>query len=346
MKRSLLFVFLTFSVFTYAKDMERVDFLYENESRHYLKFVPNNYNANKPINLVIGLHGYTGSASGFEKETTGGFNKSATKHNFIAIYPQGLFFYQESYYQGKMISSYVSSWNDLTGSKTKTPNGETCAVDAVIYPKYPSCNNTDSGRCAWPSCGDDIGFIKQIIDQVKAKYSIDKVFVVGMSNGGKIAHALACEYPEILEGVINVVGSPQLGLGCKPKGPINYIIYGGLKDNIVPPYGIVSHDKYYYTPMNSIVNNWKDAFNCRDKKINKSSTPDNIDENIYYNCSKNVKVISLLNNDRGHTWPGTNLDSAGFCRTDNQTEINIQTCKNRENDWGNDFLLERLFNKL
>ena len=60
MKRSLLFVFLTFSVFTYAKDMERVDFLYENESRHYLKFVPNNYNANKPINLVIGLHGYTG----------------------------------------------------------------------------------------------------------------------------------------------------------------------------------------------------------------------------------------------------------------------------------------------
>jgi poly(3-hydroxybutyrate) depolymerase len=98
--------------------------------------------------------------------------------------------------------------------------------------------------------------------------------------------------------------------------------------------------------MNSIVNDWKDAFDCRDKKTSKPPTPDNIDENIYYNCSKNVTVISLLNTDRGHTWPGTNYDSAGFCRTDKQTEINIQACKNLQNDWGNDFLLERLFKKL
>ena len=107
MKRSLLFVFLTLSLFTYAKDMERVDFLYENESRHYLKFVPNNYNANKHINLVIGRHGYTGSASGFENETTGGVNKRATNHTVRAIYNQGLFFYPESYYQAKMLYSFV-----------------------------------------------------------------------------------------------------------------------------------------------------------------------------------------------------------------------------------------------
>ena len=47
------------------------------------------------INLV-GLHGYTGSASGFEKETTGIFNLSAEKYNFIGIYPQGFYFHNDS----------------------------------------------------------------------------------------------------------------------------------------------------------------------------------------------------------------------------------------------------------
>lgn len=341
--KSFISLLIVFSISISSTEIERIDLFHDDESRHYLKFIPKNYNSNKPINLVVGLHGYTGSASGFEKETTGGFNKSATKHNFIAAYPQGLYFYHDSYYQGKMISSYVSSWNDLTGSKTKTPYGETCAIDAVMYPKYPNCQNTGSGRCAWTSCGDDLGFIIKVINQIKDNYNINKVYIVGMSNGGKIAHALACKYPDIIEGVINVVGSPQLGLGCKPKAPINYIIYAGLKDNIVPPFGIVSHDKYYYTPMATIVNNWKNEFDCKDKKTLRSTAPDNIEENIYFNCAKNVKVISLLNTDRGHTWPGTNYDSAGFCRSDKQSEINIEVCKNYNNKWGNDFLLERIF---
>lgn len=336
-------VLLIFSIFTSSNEMERVDLLHDNENRHYLKFIPENYNSDRPINLVIGLHGYTGSASGFEKETTGGFNKSASKYNFIAAYPQGLYFYEESHYQGQMISSYVSSWNDLTGSKTTTPDGETCALDAVVYPKYPNCQNTDSGRCAWTSCGDDLGFIIKVINQIKDNYNINKVYIVGMSNGGKIAHALACEYPDIIEGVLNVVGSPHLGLGCNPKAPINYIIYAGLKDNVVPPFRIVSNDKYYYTPMTTIVNNWKKSFSCKDRKTKKILNPDNIEENIYSNCSKNVKIISLLNTDRGHTWPGTNYENAGFCRSDKQSEINnIAVCKNYDNEWGNDFLLTRL----
>ena len=46
--------------------------VFDNEPRHYLVFKPDN--DSKPKNLVIRIHGYTGSATGFEKETTGGFN--------------------------------------------------------------------------------------------------------------------------------------------------------------------------------------------------------------------------------------------------------------------------------
>ncbi|MFL2709794.1 MAG: hypothetical protein ACJ0FM_01775 [Gammaproteobacteria bacterium] len=71
---------------------------------------------------------------------------------------------------------------------------------------------TDAGRCAWSSCGNDIGFLKKIIDDVKNNYDVENIYVLGVSNGGKIAHALACEFPKLLTGVMNVIGSPALGL--------------------------------------------------------------------------------------------------------------------------------------
>ena len=339
MKLFLLFI-ISISFYVQSNEMERFDLNYQNENRHFLMYVPK---SDKKINkILIGLHGYTGSASGFEMETTGGFNKSADKYNFIAVYPQGSFFYENSYERGQISSNYVSSWNDLTGSKTKTPIGETCATDAVMYPKYPNCKGTDAGRCAWTSCGDDVGYIKNIIDMVKKKFNIDDVYIVGMSNGGKMAHALGCAFGNEIKGIINVVGSPQYGLACKPKDPVNYIIYAGNKDFVVPPFDIVSHDKYFYTPVNNITEEWSKTFACKNKKSIKYDKNDLIHEEIFSNCSDNVSVISLVNMDKGHSWPGTK-ESAGFCKTDSQKEINLDSCKHIDNEWGNDFLLEKLF---
>ena len=333
---------LLISLCLQSDEMTRFDVVYDNENRHYLVYIPQN-NKKKITKIVIGMHGYTGSASGFEMETTGGFNESADKHGFIAIYPQGLFFYEKMYEKGKVSSNYISSWNDLTGSKTKTPIGETCADDAVMYPKYPNCKGTDAGRCAWTSCGDDIGFIKSIIDTVKNRYEITDVYVVGMSNGGKIAHALGCQYGDDIKGIINVVGSPQYGLACKPESPTNYIIYAGNKDYVVPPFNITSHDKYFYTPITDIVDEWTSSFNCKEKELYKHNKKDLIHEEVNFNCDNDVKIISLLNMDSGHAWPGTH-ESAGFCRSVNQKDIDLDNCTIINNEWGNDFLLNRLFN--
>ena len=47
--------------------------------------------------------------------------------------------------------------------------------------------------------------------------------------------------------------------------------------------------------------------------------------------------------DSGHAWPGTH-ESAGFCRSVNQKDIDLDNCTIINNEWGNDFLLNRLFN--
>ena len=51
-----------------------------------------------------------------------------------------------------------------------------------------------------------------------------------MSNGGMMAQALACKYPTLFKGVVNVVGMQHKDLSCIPDKPVNFIIYGGLKD--------------------------------------------------------------------------------------------------------------------
>ena len=91
--------------------MERVNMLFDNEERHYLVYVPDKQR-DQIDKIVIGLHGYTGSATGFEMETTGGFNTSADKYNFIAIYPQGSFFYEQKLEKGK-----IGIWKKLTISR-------------------------------------------------------------------------------------------------------------------------------------------------------------------------------------------------------------------------------------
>ena len=73
-------IFLILSLFVNilsSSEMQKVYIEYEGDQRQYLFYVPENFNNLENIDLVVGLHGYNGTASGFESEVTGGFNKLA-----------------------------------------------------------------------------------------------------------------------------------------------------------------------------------------------------------------------------------------------------------------------------
>ena len=330
-------ILLLFSINFIASEVNEIYINHDGHLRSYLKYIPESVNIEKPTDIFIGIHGYTGTASGFQKETTGGFNKSADKYNFITIYPQGLFFNPEPDNQ----NSFISSWNDLVGSKTMSPAGEICANDADKYPKYPGCS--EGGRCSWTSCTDDIGFIKKIINLLNKDINIRDIYVLGMSNGGMMAQSLACNSPELFKAVINIVGMQHIGLSCIPEMPVNFIIYGGFHDKTVPPINIKSSDGYFYEPMNNTFNSWSEKFKCKTYSKNNYVYFDTFLQNQSSDCSDNVKIISILNMDRGHLWPGIDK-SSGYCITDDQSNIFYPECKSSViNVWGNDFLIEILY---
>ena len=53
-----------------SENFEKKTLPWQGVDREYLIFLPTSYSSEEELPLVIGLHGYTGTASGFEKETT------------------------------------------------------------------------------------------------------------------------------------------------------------------------------------------------------------------------------------------------------------------------------------
>ena len=235
MKKILLvIIFLIAGCSKVYDEMHSHTIYHDGSFREYYIHVPENLNEN--IDLVVGLHGYTGTPESFIRTGDADFNNFLSSKKMIGVYPVGKSFY----FKGR----FFSSWNDLTGSIGEGPKGDICDIERDFYPYPPDCPKPH--RCSWASCGDDIGFLEKVIDEVKSKYSIDNVFVAGMSNGGMIAQAVGCSIPDNVDGVINIAGMQSLGMSCVPYLPISMVIYGSKKDTTVPPLEIIASDGYFY----------------------------------------------------------------------------------------------------
>ena len=93
----------------------------------------------------------TGTASGFEKQTTGGFNDAADKYKFLAIYLKDFILIA-------LRTILAHSFPQMISQAQTKHKYEICAIDADIYPQYPNLLKVD---VVWASCSDDLGFIKK-----------------------------------------------------------------------------------------------------------------------------------------------------------------------------------------
>ena len=292
MKKALLLViFLIAGCSKVYDEMNLYTIYHDGSLREYFIHVPENLNEN--IDLVVGLHGYTGTPESFIRTGDADFNNFLSSKKMIGVYPVGKSFY----FKGR----FFSSWNDLTGSIGQGPKGDICDIERDFYPYPPDCS--EPHRCSWASCGDDIGFLEKVIDEVKSKYNIDNVFIAGMSNGGMIAQAVGCSIPDKVDGVINIAGMQSLGMSCVPYLPTSMVIYGSKKDTTVPPLEIVASDGYFYEPMPNTVDEWKNAFNCSKKEVEEINLPSRITKTRYSDCDDGVTITSLLDHENTHDWP-------------------------------------------
>jgi polyhydroxybutyrate depolymerase len=162
--------------------------------------VPAGYDPALRYPLVIELHGRGGNGAAAESAFKMG--QLADAHGLFVIAPDGTL---DSPPSGTAPASF---WNATDGC----------------------CN-------LYGSTVDDVAYLRSLICHARASYAIDpkRVYVVGHSNGGFMAHRLACDASDLVTAIISIAGVTwKEPARCQPAHAVSVLQIHGTKDAIVP----------------------------------------------------------------------------------------------------------------
>ncbi len=284
--------------------------------REYFVYLPPDYESGADYPVVFFLHGYGGSATGTEAETTNGLNRYAEDYGYIMVYPQGTWFMSDGS-SGERWE--VTSWNHISGNLDEGPEGPLCTPDATKYPCAPECG--DCGRCAWLSCLDDIGFLEELVGTIASDLHTDRsrYYITGFSNGSMMANRIACVAPDPFAAVALVGGRVERGYQCAPTKSLPLLQINGGHDETVPNDGRVSSAGFFYTSTKAVAAKWQESTGCAEEPHPWSNS---ITEAHGLQCSatcagSNKESIDCLWPEGEHYWPGypKGHGSNGYCVT-------------------------------
>lgn len=163
---------------------------------------------------------------------------------------------------------------------------------------------------------DDVGFLVSLVEMMVKVRPVDpeRVYVTGMSNGGKMSFRLACETQGVFAAGAAVIASLPTDLRCEPAGPISIMIMNGTEDPLVPWEG--GQVNAFGQPLGGIhstpdtVAFWIDHNQCDPRpertRFEDRETSDGSRVSIerYSGCSRGELVEIVTVYGGGHTWPG------------------------------------------
>ena len=200
--------------------------------------VPATYSPTKATPLIISLHGYTSSGDG-----------------------------QESYFK----LGPVASARDIL---YVAPDGTLDNAGHRFWSATPACCNF------YGSTVDDEAYIINIVKSVSISYNVDskRIYIIGHSNGGFMAHHMACTHPDQIAAIVSFSGATfKERSSCKPLQPISILqIWGTSDETILYKGGTLVNP---YPGATETISDWARLDKCSSKPISLGKRID-IDRNI------------------------------------------------------------------
>jgi polyhydroxybutyrate depolymerase len=196
-------------------------------------YVPASYEPETPAPLVILLHGF--GASGLLQELVFRLREVSEERGFLYLMPDGTFDPDNKRF-----------WN---------------ATDA--------CCNFHGADV------DDVAYLRGLIEEAKERFSVDpkRVYLVGHSNGGFMAHRMACDESGAIAAVASLAGSTWLDSArCKPAEPVAVLQIHGTEDTSVPFKGEVTTEGIGYPGADETTARWAELNGC-DPTPDESAAP-------------------------------------------------------------------------
>lgn len=183
---------------------------------------------------------------------------------------------------------------------------------------------------------DDVGFISALIDRLAMQYQVDldRVYVVGISNGAMMTHRLAAELSTKIAAAAMVAGNIPENYFSKgiPSKPVPIIIMNGTEDQLMPwKGGELGFNKGRVVSTEQTVNFWRKHNKCElpGQTTYKPDSDPKDGTKVYVDSYKNEagKTIVMLYaiEGGGHTWPGVSKDIPQAPRYFPKTAIGL-TC--------------------
>lgn len=166
----------------------------------------------------------------------------------------------------------------------------------VIHPEaWGSPTSWNAGTCCDPAASsntDDIGFLTKLLDEAESKLCIDadRIYFMGLSNGGYMSHRAGCELANRIAAIAPVAAN-LLYQGCAPARPMPVWMAHGTADPIVS-----------YSWIDESVDFWATKNKC----TTTSTTYTKGDTSCVTRggCAGGADVVLCTVNDGGHQWPG------------------------------------------
>jgi polyhydroxybutyrate depolymerase len=271
---------------------------YTGQPRTYTLYVPSTYDPAEPTPVVMALHGRFGSGESTAQWID--MNRIAEENGFIAVYPDGLLNPNAEVW-------YDTGWNYMRG-----------------VPGLPEDEPNDAA------------FLADLLDDLSRDLNIDaaRVYVVGISNGGFMAHHLACVDPQRYAAFADVMGSGYYAMEtmCQHQTPTPMIMIHGTDDDNILWHGNAQESQgqliYFTYPITSTFEFWGRHNGCDVEDIavedvpQQGNSPNSTVRILSYACPDNAETMLYGVIGGGHTWPGTADDLADAVENKINMDIN------------------------
>ena len=237
-------------------------------------------------------------------DTNGSLQSGGTTRTYILHVPTG--------YTGKTPIPLVVDYHPILSTDTyeQQNSGYAALADtegfAVVFPQGID-NAWNIGPCCTTSrTVDDLGFSRSLVQAMQAKVCVDprRIYAVGYSMGGGMAHYLGCNaadlFASIAPAAFDLLEASEEP--CNPSRPITEITFRGTADPIVPYAGGASmppnglNVTIHFLGAEGTFQKWSQLDGC----TGSPSTPDASGCSTYSQCKGGVEATLCTKQGGGH----------------------------------------------
>jgi len=185
------------------------------------------------------------------------------------------------------------------------PEGTIDAWGATFWNATPACCNFFDSKV------NDSEYLRNLIDEISAKYLIDKrrIYLAGHSNGGFMANRMACEHSDQIAAIVSVAGAIFSDVkDCKATQPVSVLQVHGIQDPVIT-YESGNLNGQPYPSANQTVKSWAKINGCKvgpiksKKNLGIEKSSKNLETSVltFSKCKESTSVQLWSMSGVGHT---------------------------------------------